>query len=197
MNNLRLKNLHSPEIAPIKYLIEKEISTSLIFSIIFNFAFKNRLDNVLDELIHKTDSLDYIVDFSRQRTALAMTASEMNYHHWFKKLLDAGANPHTKSNKGEIEFLSNVLHLSIYYNEFENIEYLYEKKICSLDEILLACFNMKNFILFQHFLNLATKQQISYFIAKSKLLPKKVINKKYTDSQYNKIIDTLFKEHEN
>lgn len=55
--------------------------------------------------------------------------------------------------------------LSVHYNEFSNIDYLLEKEIISISEVLTMCIERKNFVLLRYFLEKTSPEQAKVFIA--------------------------------
>lgn len=58
--------------------------------------------------------------------------------------------------------------LSVHYNEFSNIDYLLEKEMVSISEVLTMCIEKKNFVLLRYYWEKISPKQAKFFIDKPK-----------------------------
>lgn len=107
-----------------------------------------------------------LIDDVNKKTLLAKIIFYPFYSDTFKVLIDRGANIFKDQKFGDYMYRSNALMLSVHYGEFDNLDYLLEKKLISLDELLSMCIERKNFVLLRHFLEKTSPEEARNFINK-------------------------------
>ena len=166
INFYLIEKINSPKIIPLLELIKRNgvvLNQSEQIKRIANYAISNKITEIIEELISLNIDLNQKIDHLNSQTILAVIVQYPHFHDLFKTLIEAGANTYYDSQPGSINFHSNALYRSVTYDEFQNIYYLVEKKICTIQEALSACYLQNKVDMIEFFLENISQEDILIF----------------------------------
>lgn len=149
-----------------KFSLKEAVCDKTLLSFMLLNAVKTRKVELIEKLIkHPNFEINNFIDEINKKTLLANIIYYPFYEDLFKKLIDMGAEIYKSAKIGDDKYRSNALMLSVHYNEFSNIDYLLEKEMISISEVLTMCIERKNFVLLRYFLEKTSPEQAKVFIA--------------------------------
>lgn len=140
-----------------QYTPEEELSR------IAKFAITNNHPEIIYELIDLKVNLNQKIDHLKSETMLAGIVQYQHYHELFIKLIEAGAQTYCDVTPDSKIFRSNVLDVSVTYDEFLNISYLIKHNHCSTQQALQACYKQNKFHMIQYFLENSALIELELF----------------------------------